>query len=193
MTKEAIVRWMGTMVRRTPGRAHCLAVRRRGLPGANCPAWLRPARSENAATLVELALSVSILLSLIFGMIAFCMALYSYNYICNAARAGTRFAIVRGSSCPGNIVPSACPATQADVQAYIQNLGYPGIYTDSNHLFVTATWPDSGPSCTPSAVPCNNPGNLVQVKVTYLFPLQLPFISTSTLTLSSTSQMVISQ
>jgi hypothetical protein len=58
---------------------------------------------------------------------------------------------------------------------------------------VTAVWPTTGAACTPSATPCNNPGNLVQVTVAYKFLLSIPAVKASTINMSSTSEMVISQ
>jgi Flp pilus assembly protein TadG len=150
------------------------------------------AQEERGSTIVEFALSLTILLTLVFGVLAMCTALYSYHFISEAAREGTRYAIVRGSSCSqyGNLGAN-CPLTlPAQVQTYVRGLGFPGI--DPNNMTVTTTWPATGVPCTPMASPCNNPGNQVRVTVTYAFPLSIPFVSKSTLTMTSTSQMVIS-
>jgi hypothetical protein len=50
-------------------------------------------------------------------------------------------------------------------------------------LTAVASWPKGN----------NNPGNPVQVTVTYTFPLGIPFMPSRALTMSSTSQMIISQ
>jgi len=138
-------------------------------------------------TLVETAISISILITLTFGIILTGLALYSYNFVAESAREGSRYAMVRGSSCT-----SPCTeATSASVQSYVQNLGYPGL--TSSELIVTTTWPDTGYSCTPSESPCNNPGNNVMVQVTYSFPWNIPLLPSGTLSLTSTSEVVISQ
>lgn len=138
-------------------------------------------------TLVETAVSLSILFALTIGIILSGLALYSYNFVAESAREGSRFAMVRGSSCT-----SPCAqATSASVQSYVQNLGY--LWLNSSNLTVTTTWPDTGYSCTPSVSPCNNPGNNVMVQVTYLFPWNIPFTPSGTLSLTSTSEVVISQ
>jgi len=128
-------------------------------------------------------------LTLIFGIAETSLAVYSYFYISEAAREGTRYAIVRGSSCTS--FNTACPASASDVQTYVKGLGYPGIKSASTT--VTTTWPTTGASCTPSTTPCNNPGNLVKVKVAYQFNLAVPFVPANLINMSSTSQMVISQ
>jgi Flp pilus assembly protein TadG len=151
---------------------------------------LRRARSEQGAGLVEMALSIAVLLSLVLGIMELSMALYTFHFISEAARDGARYAIVRGSSCPASL--SGCPAAGAsvDVQTYVRGLGFPGI--TPGLMTATTTFP-SGTGCTPQATPCNNPGNLVRVVVVYQFPLSIPFLAARTLRMSSTSQMVISQ
>ena len=154
------------------------AIRRRGL-----------LRNEEGQSALEAALSFTIILTLFFGVMEVCMALYGYHFISEAAREGSRYAMVRGSSCSGSA--SACPAQASDVQTFVRGLDYPGI--SAANIAVTTTWPTTGASCTPSSLPCNNPGNQVQVKVQYRFPLSIPFVPSSTLTMASTSKMAISQ
>jgi uncharacterized membrane protein len=84
-----------------------------------------------------------------------------------------------------------------------------GITTHSNSLNVAAmavagspstrTWLAAGTdstgntSWTVCGTRCNAPGNQVQVRVSYAFPLTIPFWRAVTLNLSSKSSMVISQ
>jgi Flp pilus assembly protein TadG len=148
---------------------------------------------EEGDTIAEFALASTILISIVFGIFETSSALYSYAYISDAAREATRYAIVRGSACTGFSECSSTPvgATSAQVQAYIKSLGYPDIA--SNNLTVTTTWPTIGSACTPIASPCNNPGDLVKIVVAYQFPLTIPFVPVKTISMSSTSEMVISQ
>jgi Flp pilus assembly protein TadG len=147
-------------------------------------------RREQGSAIVEFAMVAVLLLTVVFGVIEICFALYAYNVVSEAAREGTRFAIVRGSAC--TTFTSACPATTTDIQSYVQYLGYPGINPDK--MTVTTTWSATNAQtvCTPSPA-CNNPRNQVQVKVTYQLPLVLPFLSSQTLSVSNTAQMVISR
>ena len=160
---------------------------------AHSSPWRRPRRAmehcwnSEGQTLVETGLSLAILFTMLFALIETGMALYSYNFVSESAREGSRYAMVRGSSCT-----SPCTAaTAASVQTYVQSLGYPGL--NSSNVTVTTTWPDTGSSCTPSVTPCNNPGNNVVVKVTYAFPWSIPFLPSRTLTMGSTSEVIISQ
>ncbi len=135
--------------------------------------------NEEGSTLVEFAISTSVLFMALFGIISLSLALYSYNFIAEAARDATRYAIVRGSSCLGL---SDCGIAQSGLNTYVQGLNYPGI--DSTQLSATASWS-----------PDNNPGSTVSVTVTYNFPMSIPFWvhSGSIIRMSSTSSMVISQ
>jgi Flp pilus assembly protein TadG len=149
------------------------------------------ARSECGASLVEFALSVMVMLTFILGVMTMCMALYSYHFVAEAAREGARYAIVRGSGCTTySGFTSNCPiSTAAPIQTYVRSLALPGI--NANNLTVAAVY-SAYPSgtCTPSAA-CNNPGNQVQVTVTYQLPVTIPFVPARTLTMTSRSQMII--
>jgi Flp pilus assembly protein TadG len=152
---------------------------------------LSRACDERGSALVEFGVSAVILLTLVFGVMVMSLALYSYHFTAEAARAGARYAMVRGSSCTtyGNF-GSNCPVTTSgQIQTYVRTLNFPGINT--NNINVTATWPTAGVTCTPSATPCNNPGNVVKVVVSYTFPVNIPFVSPQTLTMTSTAQTVI--
>ncbi len=146
-------------------------------------------RGEQGATVIETALAAVALLTLFFGVMEMSIALYTYHFVSNAARLATRYAMVRGSQCSG--FASACPARNSDIQSYVRGLDFPGIVPAN--ITAATTWPTTGATCTPSSSPCNNPGNLVHITVTYCFPLTIPFMPTSTLSFSSSSQMVISQ
>ncbi len=155
---------------------------------------------EDGTSIVEMALvCLFLILPMIFGIFAMSMALYTYHYISEAAREGSRYAIVRGStSCANTPGLSNCGATPAQIQTYVQNLGYPGINGPSN-MTVTTTWytKSASPPTTWSfcgATPaCRAPGNIVKVNVVYAFPLSIPLYGTRTLNMASTSQMVVSQ
>jgi Flp pilus assembly protein TadG len=154
---------------------------------------------ESGAVLVEFAISVSVVLALLFGVIQMSYALYSYQYVNELARELNRYAIVRGSSCAA--MPD-CGFTDSDttLQTYARNnFGYPGI--DPSQITVTSTW--YAPSTTSETNPtwlvcdsgsgCNAPGDMIQVTVEYPFLLSIPFWQATTLKVRSTSAMVISQ
>ena len=57
---------------------------------------LKSQRMERGSTLVEFALVLIVLMVMMFGIIDFARALYTYHFVANVAREGTRYAIVRG-------------------------------------------------------------------------------------------------
>jgi Flp pilus assembly protein TadG len=160
---------------------------RRKIDPAMRHAWeQRRARGEQGSAILETALSIMILLTFIFGVMETGFALYTYSFISFAAREGTRFAIVRGSTCTG--FASACPASQSDIQNYVTTLGFSGI-TASDVAVNYAAYTGGSP-CPPT---CNSPGNMVTVTVSYNFPFTVPFVPAKTFVMSSSSSMIISQ
>lgn len=177
--------------------------------------------SEEGASLVEMALSATVVFMMLFGVIEICLAFYTYNYVSDAAREATRYAIVRGApACDISITFPNCdlkPAsigsttdpTQNPVLQYIESLGYPGLnpsYLSANvtwwsaHVtqggangFSTTDWNTQCTSVDLGNQPCNTPGDAVQVVVTYAFPLNIPFLGNQSINVTSTSKMVISE
>ena len=149
-------------------------------------------RGEHGQSIVETTLSMLILLTMLFGILQASLAVYSYHFIAESAREGARYAIVRGSACTS--FTSACPATAAQIQSYVTGLGYPGINTSTTTMTVTASWCAPTGSIPPAcSAGTNAPGQIVRVAITYKFPLAVPFLSSETVAMNSTSQMVISQ
>ena len=168
---------------RAAGPADTGEMRRRGVCG------------DEGATLVEFALACSVLFMMLFGIIQVSLAVYSYDFVAEAARDGARYAIVRGSKCTG--MPDCNISTSAPIQAHVQSLNYPAINT--SNLTVTATYYTAAtapPNMTwsPCTVPpCNVQGNAVNVLVQYPFTLNIPFWKSVTINMSNSSQMVIAQ
>lgn len=157
-------------------------------------------RDEQGSTTLEYAIVLTVLLTFLFGIMDFSRFLYTYHFVSEAAREGSRYAVVRGSTFAGTACAStatfACDATAANVQSYVQGLTPPGVASSS--LTVTTAWgaaPTGSTGTCPTASPGNNPGCTVKVVVSYPYKFMLPFLpkSSSTWTVSSTSVMVISQ
>jgi len=156
-------------------------------------------RSDEGATLVEMALVSAILFAMLFGLFEMTLAFYTYHFVSEAAREGSRYAIVRGAtSCTNTPNLTNCNASEPDIATYVKSLGYPGIDA-ANRMDVTVntlqggspgsmTWTSCG-----EGMACNQPGDQVQVIVTYHFPLSIPFWKATTLNVSSTSTMAIAQ
>ncbi len=158
---------------------------------------IRFCRDEEGVTLVETAISCTVLFAMLFGICQMSLAMYVYHFTSDAARQATRYAIVRGStSCTNTPNLSNCDATTTQITSYVQGLGYPGI--TSSKISVSTAWytassttPTTWSACSTGI--CNTPGNLVKIAVSYPMTFQIPFSSNLALNLSSTSQMVISQ
>jgi Flp pilus assembly protein TadG len=151
----------------------------------------RSVRGEEGSAIMETAMSFLMLISFMLLIMETGFLLYSYHFISEAAREGTRYAIVRGStagSACANYSSLECQASPTDVQNYVKNLGF----LNPANMTVTPTWSafTSGSSC-PGTGPCNSPGNLVTVRVQYNFTLSVPVIPAKTYTLSSTAAMII--
>ena len=152
---------------------------------------LQPGRArQRGTTLLESAVMISVLLLMMFGVVGFGTALYTYHFVSNTAREATRWASVRGYTCTGGLA-GGCPANDADVNAYVQNLST-GIGLDPTKVTTTTTWvapPNNLAACTTQP---NSPGCVVKVQVQYSFQFLFPLLP-SGFTMQSTSQMVISQ
>ena len=139
--------------------------------------------AERGSAMVEFAIVSTVALTLIFGIIDFGRALYTYHLVSNAARLGSRFAMVRGSACK----VTGCPASTDDVQAYVRSNAV-GVAPTS--LAVTTTW-NAAPGCVNAAN--HDPGCLVKVDVSYPFTFIVPLMPNFTLQMESESVMAISQ
>lgn len=158
---------------------------------------------DDGQNLVEYALVLILSLVLIFGIVDFSRALYTYHFVSHAAREGARWAMVNGAncSCDSSCSFGACGsggAAKADVSTHVTTTLIPPGITSSR---VTVTVPcgtsdtdictDSTTPPCPTAIP-NAPGCIVQVQVSYSFNFLFPgYTKAATTTFSSTSEMVI--
>lgn len=154
-----------------------------GFQGRRC------GRGEQGAAMVEMALSMVILMTIIFGVLFGCLALYSYHFVSDAAREGSRYAIVHGATC--TVSGASCTVSTAQIQTYVQDLGFPGINPSAMTVNTTYSAYPAGATC--AALGCNGPGDLATVTAQYTFHLNIPFLPAQTLNMTSTSAMVISQ
>lgn len=147
-------------------------------------------RSERGASLPETAIVISVLLALMFGIIDFGRAIYTYSFVAQLARQGARWAIVRGANCTA--FATACPAQSGttDVEPFVQSLNVGALKTSNISASLAWTPPNSGVNC--STIDSNQPGCIAVVTVSYPFSFMLPWVPNTTVTMSSTSQMVIS-
>lgn len=147
---------------------------------------------QRGATLLEFALIMVIVLALIFGIIDFGRALYSYHFVAEVAREATRFASVRGAtSCGTSVTP--CAVVQTDVQNFVNQIVPQGIGPNPVNATLNYLNPSNLPICNSTP---NYPGCTVQVTVNFQFNFAFPpgFYSLSpNIQMSNTSNMVISR
>ncbi len=126
-------------------------------------------RSNRGQALVEFTLTIFIVLFVIFLIIEFCMALYAWNVLGDAAREGVRYAIVHGANntnCSGGPsgTPPGCDPSGDNVKAVVQDYAQYSL-KDVSGMTVTVQYPDGS----------NEPQNRVKVAISYPY---VPWFST---------------
>ena len=183
-------------------------------PGTQChgddpAAGLYRLKGECGSALIEFALVLIIFLTLLLAIMGFGQVLYAYHFVSSAAKSAARWAAVNGYTCgptavAGTPFDGSCngtggmnngPAKASDIQSYVATMAPPGITSASTRLVTNASWPTqpNGPTVCKTAATQNMPGCTVQVQVSYIFNFVFPMIgySLSSVTLSSTSEMVV--
>jgi len=136
--------------------------------------------SEEGESLVSFALTLPTLLGFVFGVMQVCMGYYTYQWMSESAREGTRYAMVHGSTCETS-GGSSCTVSAANVTSYVKSLGIPNI--GGGVATVVTTYPDGDEA----------PGHRVQVSITYTYPYRIPFMVSKSLSMTSVSVMYIVQ
>jgi Flp pilus assembly protein TadG len=149
---------------------------------------MRGRHAQRGASMPEMAVAAVVFFLLLFGIVDFGRALYTYGFVAQLAREGARYYIVRGTtSCANskNQLPD-CNATNNQVQAYVRSLNEGA--TKTSGFTVTAV----PVSCPNGVTATAAPGCTVAVTVTYPFSFAMGFMPSS-ISMSSTSTMVVSQ
>jgi Flp pilus assembly protein TadG len=143
--------------------------------------------ARRGGTLVEFAIVLFLLLSVIFAGLEFDRMLMVYTSVANSARVGVRYAIVHGGTRTGTAgtAPASGATDGSGVVAAVKNWAQIG-FLDVDKLTVTVQYPGSA---NPLVDPGNSPGSQVVVTVTYPYD-PLTFLPVS-VNLSSTSRGVI--
>lgn len=136
-----------------------------------------PTKSCRGQALVEFAVVAIVLTALILVIFEFGRIMLCYNTIANAARVGTRYAIVHGSDNP----PST--SVTARVQAFLTA----GSVNPSTAT-ISVSYPDPAGS---SGSGCTNPGCHVVVTVSYPYDPIMSYFPIGMIHLASTSEGVI--
>jgi Flp pilus assembly protein TadG len=195
--RNAIVRFAHNITPRTPDCPFLPLARFTSEAGFTNPSpvpGLRKLMGEEGNNLIEYALVFMFFMSMVLGIVDFSRALYTYHFLSNVAREATRYASVRGSTCNDD---SSCSAATPDtgpaapgntvIQDYVKTIAPPGVNRNPPDLTTTPSWPGTGTACAVR----NSPGCPVEVTVSYQFNFVVPFIRSTPLTLSSSSEMII--
>jgi Flp pilus assembly protein TadG len=129
--------------------------------------------SHTGQAVAEFALVITPCLTLVFGIINFALALYSYDFVCYSAQQAARYATVHGST-------ATTIVTALNVQSYVNTLVVGVLNTSS--LTVNTSW-----------APDNKPGSVVTVVVSYNYTPLTSLVSSVTIPLTRTAAMVITQ
>jgi Flp pilus assembly protein TadG len=158
---------------------------------------MRDRHRERGTAVIETLIVMIAALSLLFGIMDFSRLLFTYETLANATREGARWAIVRGADCPnsGESGEADCPATQTEIQTYVQQQSLGQFITNPSGITVTPTWQDvSGCSGYTSGTTAAGTGCQITVSSSYTFSFLLwPFQPSITIPLTSTSVMIMSQ
>ncbi len=130
-------------------------------------------RRQGGAHAVEFALVLTLFLTLVFAIINFALAAWSYSTLSEAAREGARYGSVLGSG--GASTAQAGLRIEERVRAVA--VGIP-----LKALDVRVSW-DGGN---------NDPGSTVVVAASYAFRPAIPFFGRAAFPLSSSASMMIS-
>lgn len=142
--------------------------------------WLR-LRSRRGASQVEMALCTFLMVMLLLAIVDFSRMMIVFTAVSNAARAGTRYAIVHGTdrSKATGVDGASGPSDYSQVTTVVQNFASTGLL-DKSKLTIAVNYPDSS----------NTAGSRVSVSVSYPFTPLIGYFPLST-TLANTSEGVI--
>jgi Flp pilus assembly protein TadG len=134
---------------------------------------------------VEFALTITVLVLLLVGMLELTMFIYTYSVLADAAKEGVRYAVVHGASVNNPSGPAgpaktstawkACSTLDSDTSSVVNTVQYYAARSlhSPSAMQISVCYPDGS----------NNPGNGVQVSVNYpyqpLFGLGWPKVNVS--------------
>ena len=122
--------------------------------------------------MIEMALILPVYLCLVLGILQLCFVLFGYCSGTYACREVSRFAAIHGTG-------STYQATSTD----LQNIAKQYIWgCPTSHVTVTTTWS-----------PDNNPGSMIIVKISMVYPVLIPFSKLSQITVGTAAQALILQ
>jgi Flp pilus assembly protein TadG len=98
-------------------------------------------RDDDGMALVEFALMLPVVVILIVGLFDAALAVWQSNTLVAAAREGTRYAIVHGSSSASRVGPGSASFTAPDQDSVVTGI-VRSYATGVASVSVASTWPD---------------------------------------------------
>lgn len=138
---------------------------------------------DSGAMLLEFSMSIWASFLVTFLIFEFCMVVYTYSVLSNAAREGVRYAIVHGvdsSACSGPGSGCSDP-TGANVTASVKSFANV-CFHDISGITVTPSWPDG------TATPSNRV--MVTISYPYVAYLTLPGFNPPTMQVTAEGRVV---
>jgi Flp pilus assembly protein TadG len=135
---------------------------------------------DEASGLIEFAVALPLLCTFLFCFMEACLIIYSQNLISELACEGTRYAMVHGAACPSTTNPT-CEATATQVNSFVSSINIPNLAVGT--ITPTTTYPDGNEAV----------GSRVQVKISYTFPITMPFVPKTAFNLTAISTTYIMQ
>ena len=155
---------------------------------------LRKRERDKGSALVEFGLAVFTVLLVVFLIIDVARAAYAYDWVSDASKQATRFAMVRGKTCDP-LLASYCAvgnlprgAQSADVINFVDSLA---IGIDTSQVTVISGCYVSG-FATANPLPCTA-DTWVKVQVQYNFKFLSPLFVPLSWTMQSTSERTVQQ
>jgi Flp pilus assembly protein TadG len=145
---------------------------------------VRPSRAPSRGqALAEFALVAPLFFLLLFAIIDFGRYVYYVQVLNNAAREGTRYAIVHGER---SLNPAGPAADDPDVTGVVRASAV-GVIGDAATLVIHSSWEQSNPLDPPR----NGRGDKVAVTVTYQFRSVIPVVPIPPIQVQGASTLVI--
>jgi len=151
------------------------------------------ARRSAGQSMAEFGVTATVFLLLLFGIMQMATVVNAYSNVSTAAREAARYAIVHSpssasspcssSGCTASQLQTVCSAIQQQAVNYAPFLSLGGGGCSVGDINVSFTNPPPASPSTDYAV----------IVISHTYPLNIPFMSSINLQLSSSSRMLVSQ
>ena len=125
---------------------------------------------QDGGTLIEMAVALPTFFLLLFGLMDFSIMLFGYSNATFACRAGARYASLHSST---SLTPASAAMIQGVVTSYLWA-------APSGGVTVNTTWS-----------PANTVGSSVTVTVRIVYPIGVPQLSLSQITVGSSAERTV--